>query len=120
MFMNQQCKSIGCNTQLPKGGPDFCITCREGFRLPRDPQSEESVDAMAEKYPDQFQPVGEAKELDVFAVHHMFRMNDPSGCLHHCSRLLLMSGAQPDPDDIEQARDALTRWLELNAPSTYL
>lgn len=54
--------------------------------------------------------------LDSFAVHHMFGINDPSGCIQYASRKLLMSGNDDRPlySDIVEARDTLTRWIQLN------
>ena len=83
-------------------GRDFCEPC----------QSKEET-SLSEKYPDQYKDVGDITELDVFAVHHLFQLQDPSGCLQYASRKLLMSGT-PAYQDIREARDTLTRWLQLN------
>jgi hypothetical protein len=60
----------------------------------------------------------DADPFDVFYVHQRFAINDPSGCIHHASRTLLLSGSAstgaPDYQDIEEARDSLNRWLQLN------
>ena len=57
-------------------------------------------------------------ELDVYAVHVLFGINDPSGAIHHASKKLLLSGARTGGktiyEDIREARDTLTRWLELH------
>jgi hypothetical protein len=67
------------------------------------------------RYPDQYKPVGDTAEIDVFAINQMFRVQDPSGCLQHAIRKLLMSSSRPTPNaDIREARDTLTRWLQLN------
>jgi hypothetical protein len=73
---------------------------------------------MAQKYPQYYKPVGELKEIDVYAVHHLFNIQDPSGCLQHASKKLLLSGVRTGGKsalkDIKEARDTLTRWIQLN------
>jgi hypothetical protein len=97
------CKSIGCcSFTLP--GRDFCEPCES---------KEEATLSLSEKYPEQYKSVGDATEIDAFAVHQLFQLQDPSGCLQHASRKLLMSGT-PVYRDIREARDTLTRWLQLN------
>jgi hypothetical protein len=60
----------------------------------------------------------DANQFDVFSVHQRFAINDPSGCIHHASRNLLLSSSTstgiPDYQDIEEARNSLNRWLQLN------
>lgn len=59
----------------------------------------------------------ESTQLDIYAVHRMFDMSDPSGCLHEASKKLLFSGHKPRDlqfTDIQEARELLDRWLELN------
>lgn len=97
-----KCKSIGCANSV--SGSDFCEPC-----LTRD-----SADSsLSDRYPEQYRSLGDLAEIDVFAVHHLFQIQDPSGCLQHASRVLLSSG-QPDFRAIREARDTLTRWLQLN------
>lgn len=97
------CKAIGCCVvTLP--GRDFCEPCEN---------KEEATLSLSMKYPDQYKDVGDITEIDAFAVHHLFQLQDPSGCLQHASRKLLMSGT-PAYKDIREARDTLTRWLQLN------
>ena len=75
--------------------------------------------SLAEKYPKYYKKVGSLTEIDVYAVHHLFNIQDPSGCIQHASKKLLLSGVRTGGksayDDIKEARDTLTRWLELNA-----
>lgn len=57
-------------------------------------------------------------EVDVFAINHLFRVQDASGCLQHAVGKLLMASSRPTTyADIREARDALTRWLQLNQES---
>lgn len=99
------CKAIGCcATTLP--GNDFCEPCQN---------KDTGGLSLSEQYPDQYKSVGDIAEIDVFVVHHLFQIQDPSGCLQHASRKLLLSGSgQPVYKDIKEARDTLTRWLQLN------
>lgn len=73
---------------------------------------------MALKYPQYYKDVGEYSEIDVYAIHQLFNIKDPSGCIQSASKKLLMSGSHIDSKDtittITKARDALNRWLELN------
>lgn len=73
---------------------------------------------MAEKYPAYYKSVLGMTEVDVYAVHQLFNVEDPSGAIHHASKKLLLSGQRtgdkPKAKDIKEARDTLTRWLQLN------
>lgn len=72
------------------------------------------------KYPQYYKPVGHLTEIDVYAVHQLFNVQDPSGAIQHASKKLLLSGVRTGGksayDDIKEARDTLTRWLQLNHP----
>lgn len=74
--------------------------------------------SMADKYPAYYKDVSGVSEVDVYAVHQLFGIDDPSGCIHHASKKLLLSGVRTGGkskrDDIREARDTLTRWLDLN------
>lgn len=71
----------------------------------------------ATKYPAYFKPVSGMTHLDVYAVHMLFDVNDPSGCIQHASKKLLLSGVRTGGKsaykDIKEARDTLNRYLEL-------
>lgn len=73
---------------------------------------------MAELYPKYYKDVRHLNELDVYAVHHVFNVIDPSGCLHHASKKILLcgqhTGGKEQLTEIKEARDTLTRWLQLN------
>lgn len=98
------CKSIGC-CNASESPEDFCLTC-----LNKD--IEQSLSC---KYPGQYRQLGDATEIDVFAVNRMFGIQDSSGCMQHAISLLLLANTSPNVyDDIRKARDALTRWLQLN------
>lgn len=110
------CKSIGC-TNLAEH--DFCAACSQASLLPDTtdifPDTEENS-PLVQLYPDHYRRVGDLEHIDAFAVLQMFNIQDPSGCIQHASRKLLMSGNAPDTAyrDIREARDILSRWLQLN------
>lgn len=108
--MNHQCKSFGCDQPTTNTSSDFCTSCEyvhaiSGPDRRIDPDREADIKI----------------DLDVYAVHHMFNLQDPSGCLQQAGRIILLSGIKNDNNgkptiaDIEEARDMLNRWLELNA-----
>ncbi len=77
----------------------------------------EKKPSMAELYPDYYRDVRHLDEMDVYAVHDTFRVDDPSGCLQHASKKILLSGTRNGgkslAQDIKEARDTLTRKLQL-------
>lgn len=106
--LHNYCKSIGC-TQQTDGTGDFCTPCQNKEDITSSPQS------LANRYPDYYRSVGDMTEIDVFAVHHLFRIDDHSGCLQQASQKLLLSGVSKTLyADVKGARDMLTRWLQLN------
>lgn len=105
--MTLSCKAIGCcNPRLLD--KDFCEPC-----LLRD--SDSLLGSLSEQYPDHYKPVGDLVEIDAAAVHQLFNIPDPSGCLQQASAKILMSGVSGQRyRDVKEARDLLTRWLQLN------
>lgn len=73
-------------------------------------------------YSKYFKDLKGLSEVDVYAVHYIFNVNDPSGAIQHASKKLLLSGVRTGgktkEQDIREARDTLTRWLELEAAMT--
>jgi len=73
---------------------------------------------MAEKYPAYYKDVSELSEVDVYMVHYLFRIDDPSGCLQHADKKILLSGVRtggkPKRKDIQEAYDTLGRYLEIH------
>lgn len=107
------CKSMGCMMVLPADYPeDFCAVCRASSITRSSEQS------MSQKYPKYYKNVVGLNEIDVYAVHQLFDIQDPSGAIQHASKKLLLSGVRTGGksavDDIREARDTLTRWLEIN------
>lgn len=117
IIMTTICKSIGCSN-LTATGEDFCEGCTNKAQSMLFTSSEQPMSA---KYPKYYKAVGDMEEIDVYAVHHLFNIQDPSGCIQHASKKLLLSGARTGGksayDDIREARDTLTRWLQLNKPT---
>lgn len=74
--------------------------------------------ANAEKYPAYFKEVKFLTHIDVYAVHNLFGINDPSGAIQHASKKLLLSGVRTGGksaiDDVREARDTLNRYLEMH------
>lgn len=107
------CKSIGCNEEAAENS-DFCMTCLEKAAN----ANSEVPQKLSERYPAYYKDVGDLTEVDVYAVHNLFQINDPSGCIHHASKKLLLSGVRTGGKsvykDIKEARDTLTRWLQIN------
>jgi len=112
------CKSIGC-LNTAEHGQDFCEQCSQKNLF--DLSETETNQPLSEKYPQYYKLVGDLTEVDVYAVHHLFNLTDPSGCLHHSSKKILLSGVRTGGKsaykDIKEARDTLTRWLQLNTPN---
>ena len=73
--------------------------------------------SIAERYLQYYKDVRSLDYVDVYQVHRLFGIDDSSGCIQHASKKLLLSGARtggkPKRKDIEEARDTLTRWLEI-------
>lgn len=73
---------------------------------------------MSHKYPAYFKDFSGDDEADVYLIHHKFGIDDPSGCIHHASKKLLLSGIRTGGkskyQDVKEAHDTLNRWLEIN------
>lgn len=110
------CKSISC-AHPAEPNHDFCLTCLSQQQAHKELPSEEIK--MSSKYPAYFKDVSELDEIDVYQVHSLFDVQDPSGCIHHASKKLLLSGVRTGGKtpfkDIKEARDTLTRWLQIYA-----
>ena len=109
------CKSINCGGKITTQGEDFCPTCKATSTYI---VATESSEQLSKKYPKYFKDVSDVAEVDVYAVHQLFNIQDPSGCIQHASKKLLLSGVRTGGKsafkDIQEAKDTLTRWLQLN------
>lgn len=74
--------------------------------------------SMTELYPKYFKDVSNLTEVDVYMLHQLFNIQDPSGAIQHASKKLLLSGVRTGGkskrEDIKEARDTLTRWLQID------
>ena len=75
--------------------------------------------SMSKLYPKYYKDVSNVEEVDVYHIHQIFNIQDPSGAIQHASKKLLLSGVRTGGksfyDDIREARDTLNRWLQLNS-----
>lgn len=111
------CKAVGCHA-LVSTNEDFCGDCTIEMAVSTKHIEPNEPESMSEKYPQYYKSVGYLTEIDVYAVHYLFDIQDPSGAIQHASKKLLLSGVRTGGkstySDIKEARDTLTRWLELN------
>ena len=139
-----KCASLGCH-EFRVGTNLFCNPCqalqvrkmervaKEGtismgwgasFRYPdkalQVPTPVPAEQTMSAKYPKYHKDVSKLTSVDVYQVHQLFEVTDPSGALQHASKKLLLSGVRTGGktkfQDIKEARDTLNRWLEINSP----
>ena len=121
------CHSIGCTNKTGDKHDDFCEECKRHAEAPSIPTANDAEelfikrsnpDSLSAKYPKYYKPVGDLTEVDVYAVHKLFDIQDPSGAIQHASKKLLLSGVRTGGKsayhDIKEARDTLTRWMQLN------
>ncbi len=120
--MQQICKSIGCTARIT-AGIDFCTECHvlntpEYVQQSFDFDSDVDEEHLPKQRIRQFNPVNGSQDMDVFAIHQLFEIQDFSGCIQQASTKLLLSGdnptRKPRVQDISDARDILNYWLELN------
>ena len=107
------CKSTKCPNPVSEAGM-FCYSCHLHINAAAKLRS----DSLADKYPKYYKSTNGLAEVDVYAVHKLFNIQDPSGAIQHASKKLLLSGVRTGGksafDDIREARDTLNRWMELN------
>ena len=109
------CLSLGCGNPISPT-EDFCSKCLR-YNYPAKEAAE--TPSLSKQYPKYYKDVRMLDEVDVYAVHQVFNIQDPSGAIQHASKKLLLSGVRTGgkskKDDIREARDTLNRWLELDA-----
>ena len=111
------CKAVGCTTVVSQyHSGDFCASCTEELSSVNGAPTHQP--SMSELYPKYYKDFTGVDEADVYLVHDRFKIEDHSGCLHHASKKLLLSGVRTGGkskfDDVREARDTLNRWLEIN------
>lgn len=116
------CSKEGCSNRVSKIGAS-CLDCQDeetkfdiasyGINHP----TNQAV-SISKKYPKYYKSVSHLDEIDVYQVHNLFNIQDPSGAIQHASKKLLLSGVRTGNKtqykDIQEARDTLNRWLEMN------
>ena len=111
-----KCKAEGCNENALRSEA-VCSKHYSGTSA-AEPVKDKEPERMSARYPKYYKFIGGMQELDVYAVHKIFNIEDPSGAIQHASKKLLLSGVRTGGkskfDDIREARDTLNRWLELN------
>lgn len=73
---------------------------------------------MSYRYPKYYKPVpAGVTEIDTYMLCEMFQVQDHSGAIHHAIKKLLLPGVRTGGktrlDDVKEARDTLTRWIEV-------
>ena len=111
-----KCHAIGCETPQ-YGNYPFCS--HHVGRVVNSVPVESTKPTLATLYPKYYKAVPKNWEsMDTYAVNILFPVDDPSGCILHARKKLLIpgvrSGGKSMRKDITEARDALNRWLELN------
>lgn len=103
------CKSIGCINEAAKG-LEVCTSCKRSF------EKFLKIDKECPPESNTTQAIN-IEELDVFAVHQIFELYDPSGAIHEASRLLLTSSQRNDNKTLYEvaleARQVLDRFIQL-------
>lgn len=70
-------------------------------------------------YPKYHKDVSDLDTIDIYKIHELFDINDPSGRIHHASKKLLLAGSRNGGkakfQDIREARDTLDSWLVDNS-----
>lgn len=71
--------------------------------------------SLPDLYPKYYKDVRHLDAVDVYRVHRLFNVTDNE--LHHASKKILLcgvrTGCKPARKEIEEARDTLNRWLEI-------
>ena len=70
---------------------DYCTQCLAERNHQEQQRNKQS---MAQKYPKYYKSVKGLEEIDVYTVHQLFNIEDPSGCIQHASKKLLLSGVR--------------------------
>ena len=114
----KSCKAVGCTAIMPQYySSDLCPDCMKEMFSETDAPSQQP--SMSELYPKYYKDFSDVDEADVYLVHDRFKIEDHSGCIHHASKKLLLSGVRTGGKskykDVKEARDTLNRWLAINS-----
>lgn len=123
--MTEFCIMKNCGNLRPLNAP-YCAKCTAEIDRGSVKITNENVPArrnedvpLSELYPKYYKAIPkEWDSIDVYGVHYLFKIDDPSGMIQHASKKLLLSGVRTggksQRDDVREARDTLNRWLQLN------
>lgn len=94
-----------------------CPSCR-ATRLAQHKNMPQTASSLALLYPKYHKAIPKEWEtIDTYAVGVLFPVEDPSGCILHARKKLLVPGVRTGGksmyQDIKEARDTLNRWLQL-------
>ena len=74
--------------------------------------------SLAEQYPQYHKPVPKVETIDTYVINQLFPVDDPSGCILHARKKLLIPGVRTGGKsmhkDVKEAIATLQRWLDLN------
>ena len=108
----RKCELIGCQAFV-SATEMFCALHNDKVK-----ETTSQISSMHLEYPKYYNDVSALNHIDVYAVHQLFAIDDPSGAIQHASKKLLLSGVRTGNKskykDIKEARDTLNRWLEMN------
>jgi hypothetical protein len=112
------CKTTGC-FYATNMGDAYCSQCKRDLKVIVGEAKRVGDSPMSEKYPKYYKKIPKGMtEIDVYGVCKLFPVADDTGCIRHATKKLLVPGTRTGGksfrDDIKEARDTLTRWLELN------
>ena len=77
----------------------------------------DDVKQQVRKHGHYFKDVSDTDVVDIYDVCELFPMNDNSGALMHAVKKILGGGGRGSKgqmQDVEEAIDTLTRWVEIN------
>lgn len=120
------CREFETTDQLPKEDDSEKIEDKEAFsqllsehNLEDEPEDVLGLGKFKDLYPKYHKDVSDLDTIDIYKIHELFEINDPSGRIHHASKKLLLAGSRNGGkdkfQDIREARDTLDSWLVDNS-----
>lgn len=112
------CQAPGCCNRPVSAAHTHCIAHTSDTHQSQATEQHQQP-SLALMYPKYYKELPQGwTVVDTYAVNILFPVDDPSGCLLHARKKLLIpgvrSGGKSMRKDVTEARDALNRWLELN------
>lgn len=117
-------REIETTGQLPKEIDSEEFNAIEAFEKMVSELNDEPKDVLGlgkfkDLYPKYHKDVSDLDTIDIYKIHELFEINDPSGRIHHASKKLLLAGSRNGGkdkfQDIREARDTLDSWLVDNS-----